>query len=605
MQCRFKTPPLKKSGLSLIIPLIMTTQAQSFEFYQHGIEGSLDSQLSMGSSWRLEQPDDTLLTQGTRNENDGDANYKKGDAFSQVFKGSHDLQISYQNFGGFLRGKYWYDSALENNSVEYGHTANGSLNGSNPNEKLNDSNFNDLSKFSGAQILDAFIYGEFEIADMPIDVRLGKQVVSWGESTFIFGGINSINPVDISAFQRPGAEIKEGLIPVNMLYTSIGLNDNLSAEAFYQLEFQETVLPGCGTYLSSNDYAPEGCDGVFTSAGIIARSEDLKAKNSDQFGLAFRYIAESLDTEFGFYAMNIHSRTPQVNGIKASLSNSDYQQIQADAIALYTAVLSSGGTIPGFDNPTDFVIANIGVANANSARYYISYPEDIQLYGLSFATNAGSLALSGEVSHKKDNPIQINSTQLIITLLGGQSSSQELTDIYQATAPGEEILGYQNFDITQLQVTAIKLIDQVMGASQITLVGEAGYTHVHELDESRNAIKFGRSDIFEPTATQAFDNDGYVTQSAWGYRARIMASYMDVFSGINLTPQLAWSHDVKGYAPQAGGAFSEGQQSLGVTLNADYLAIYNASIGYTQYMGGDYSLISDRDFASISVGMQF
>ena len=51
-------------------------------------------------------------------------------------------------------------------------------------------------------------------------MRAGKQVVNWGESTFIGGGINSINPIDVSAFRRPGAEIKEGLIPVNMLFGS-------------------------------------------------------------------------------------------------------------------------------------------------------------------------------------------------------------------------------------------------------------------------------------------------------------------------------------------------------------------------------------------------
>ncbi len=68
---------------------------------------------------------------------------------------------------------------------------------------------------------------------------------------------------------------------------------------------------------------------------------------------------------------------------------------------------------------------------------------------------------------------------------------------------------------------------------------------------------------------------------------------------------LSWSHDVKGYAPQPGGAFQEGQQSLGLSVAADYLSMYNAAIAYTQYMGGDYSTVSDRDFASISMGVQF
>ncbi len=332
---------LKKKYLALAIPLLMAAQTQGVEFNMGQIQGSLDSQLSVGSSWRVESQDQSLLTQADgsdliSNSDDSNRNYQDGDAFSQIFKGSHDLQFSYQNFGGFVRGKYWYDSALENNSVDYGHNATASSNGvggaalnyDDPNSKLDDSNFNDLSKAKGATLLDAFIYGEFDMLGMPLDVRLGRQVVSWGESTFIRGGVNNINPVDISAFRRPGAEIKEALLPVNMAFANVGLTDNLSMETFYQLEFQETVIPGCGTYFSTNDYASEGCNSVAILNGLstIARDEDgvREAKSDGQFGLAFRYVSEALgDTEFGFYAMNVHSRTPIVNGVKHHLTALD------------------------------------------------------------------------------------------------------------------------------------------------------------------------------------------------------------------------------------------------------------------------------------------
>ncbi len=84
--------------------------------------------------------------------------------------------------------------------------------------------------------------------------------MSWGESTFIGSGINSINPIDVSAFRRPGAEIKEGLIPVNMFYVSQSLTDNLSAEAFYQIEWDQTVVDNCGTFFSQPDIIADGCD---------------------------------------------------------------------------------------------------------------------------------------------------------------------------------------------------------------------------------------------------------------------------------------------------------------------------------------------------------
>ncbi len=599
-----------KKMLAVAIPLLMAVQAQGLEFYVGGIEGSFDSQLSLGSSWRVEAQDDKLASDAAGGNNeDGNRNFKKGDAFSQVFKGSHDLQFSYQNFGGFVRGKYWYDSALANNNVEIGHGPTAMVAGGpagsaltyDNNSRLDDSEFNDLAKFSGVALLDAFVYGEFEVADMPLDVRLGKQVVSWGESTFIFGGINAINPVDVSSFRRPGAEIKEGLIPVNMAYANIGLTDTLSAEAFYQLEFQETVIPGCGTYFAGNDYAPEGCDTVSLAGGGVSltRDEDgnRKAKSDGQFGFAVRYVAESLaDTEFGFYAMNIHSRTPVASGIKA--------QNWVNGLALVPGLVGSN-MAGGMDQATatQTAIAQAQgqslVPNSVSTSYFISYPEDMQLAGLSFATNVGTMAVSGEISHKMDVPLQINATQLLGAALTGMSTAPQLVADVQAVADGGVVQGYRLFDVTQAQMTGIKFFDQVAGANRIALIAEAGYTFVHGLDESDDAIKFSRSGIYDG------EEAGFVTESSWGYRARIVADYSDVFAGVNLKPVLAWSHDVEGFAPQPGGAFREGQQSLGLTLKADYLATYNASIAYTQYMGGDYSVISDRDFASISIGMQF
>jgi len=603
----------RRKGLAAVIPLIMAAQAQGFEFYTHGIEGSFDSEVSMGSSWRMEKQDSKLFTNG--NSDDGNANFADGAAFSQVFKGSHDLQVSYQNFGGFVRGKYWYDSALKDNNVDYGHspTANLGTSAMDPfsvnqagDSRLDDSGFNDLAKFSGAELLDAYVYGEFTVADMPLDVRLGKQVLSWGESTFIFGGINAINPVDVNAFTRPGAEIKEGLLPVNMAYASIGLTDNLSAEAFYQLDFQETVLPGCGTYFSTADFASQGCNFVSLSAGAanIQRNTDaIRKPNSDgQFGLSMRFVSEDLgDTEFGLYYMNIHSRTPIGSGVKTA---ADLTQVYTDTF------LGAGGD---FADPTSaasvaadgYAQVIVGGTLLSTTTYFMEYPEDVQLVGLSFATTVGSTALSGEVNHKMDMPLQINATQLMTTVLTGSAAnaglaSSTLDAEVAAIGLGGTVDGYRLFNVSQAQVTAIQFFDRALGSDRITFVGEVGYTFIHDFDEGADQIRFGRSDIYDGTG-----DDGFVTQDSWGYRAMLIGEYADVFAGVNLSPTIAWSEDVKGYAPQPGGAFNEGEQALNLSLTADYLSAYKASISYTQFMGGQFSTVSDRDFASISVGMQF
>jgi hypothetical protein len=646
-----------KKYLAIAIPFLMAAQAQGFEFRMGEIEASFDSQLSVGSSWRVEAQDPNLIADvngGSGNSDDGNKNYKKGDAFSQIFKGSHDLQFSYQNFGGFVRGKYWYDSALANNRVRYGHlpTANRGaspatltdLDYSNAATKLDDSEFNDLSKASGATVLDAFVYGEFEVMDMPVDVRLGKQVVSWGEGTFIRGGVNAINPIDVNAFVRPGAEIKEGLLPVNMLYTNVGLSDSLSFEAFYQLGFQETVIPGCGTYFATNDYAPEGCNAVSALNGSFSVARDVdgnrEASDDGQFGVAFRYLSEALgDTEFGFYAMNIHSRAPLAMGIKNTVDEAqigiDYVTAQVTPVviagqtAIGTALATGVYTENSAEHGAALLALQASIAQAqvaatpgarltavaqivDSTRYFLAYPEDIQIAGLSFATNAGEIALSGEISHKLGLPIQINGPMVIGTLVTGSSTATELNEDYNNTADGEISQGFRLFDVSQVQVTAIKFIDQVAGANRMTLIGEVGYTHIHDFYEGADAIKFGRSDTFgkfgpnaDGTINPGNVDDGFVTSSSWGYRGRLVAEYSDAFLGVNLKPTLAWSHDVKGYAPQPGGNFSEGQKSLGLSIEASYLETYSANLSYTQYMGGDYSVISDHDFASINVGMQF
>lgn len=238
-----KTKPfwrLAKLPLAVSLASTLAAPAYAVSFNIGEIEGQLDSSLSVGASWSMRSADPDLY--GVNNggdgifstSDDGKINFKKGETFSKIFKGIHDLELKYGDTGVFVRGKYWYDFELKDEHRLV--------------KDIDDSNRKEGAQSSGAEILDAFVYHNYSVADQPGSVRLGKQVVSWGESTFIQNSINSINPVDVSAFRRPGAEVKEGLIPVNMFYVSQSLTDNLSAEVFYQLEWDQTVVDNCGTF---------------------------------------------------------------------------------------------------------------------------------------------------------------------------------------------------------------------------------------------------------------------------------------------------------------------------------------------------------------------
>ena len=639
----------------LLASCALSIPANAAEFQWGDVEVSINSQISLGSSWRLEEQDPRLITPGnapgfgtasTGTGDDGNANFDDGDIYSLILKGVHDIEFRKGDFGLFLRGKYWYDEELANGKRPHGNSANLYT----PNEKLDDSGFDDFAQASGIELLDAFVYGTFYLGEnqMPVDLRLGRQVASWGESTFIQNGINSINPIDVSAFRRPGAEIKEGLLPVSMFTLSAGLTDALSFEMFYQLEWEKTVIDGCGTYFSTADVAATGCnivtlrayepfsDQVNMANGLfITRRPDIEPDDDGQWGVAFRYFAEQLaGSEFGVYYMNYHSRIPYLGGFSSSNSLVPDAAIPPDLFAALTAALGDRPWpfIPG--NPFAGLDLGTVIVNGNP-QYFAEFPEDIELFGVSFATNLAGFAISGEVSHRPDFPVQINTTELLQGAVGLAPWST-VTPIILAVGPGAPASGYDLLPVTQAQVTFIRFFDQVLGASRLSFAAEIGANWVDDLPE-QSVQRYGRSPTFgmgyfdpiplpspplppgqfitcedgnvlagvdEPNINAGnCTSDGYVTDSSWGYRVRGSLTYNDVFAGVNLTPRLAWSHDVNGYSPNSN--FNEGAKALSLGLTAEYLNRYTAAIDYTTFSGGDYNTIEDRDFVSLSVSVSF
>ncbi|MNJ11478.1 hypothetical protein D3C77_56530 [compost metagenome] len=601
----------------------LSAQASAVSFHIGEIEGQFDSSLSMGASWAVRGPDPDFISnfnsQGTRGgaatrvADDNRLNFKKGETFSKIFKGVHDLELKYGESGVFVRGKYWYDFELKDEHRLF--------------YDIDDSGRNDLAKSSGAEFLDAFVYHNYNIGELPGNVRVGKQVVSWGESTFIGNSINSINPIDVAALRRPGAEVKEGLIPVNMFYLSQNFTENFSGELFYQIKWESSVVDNCGTFFGADPVA-KGCNDRLVASGLdlapgvasntggaaavggsaaqgggvdnvyIPRVKDNEPGDSGQYGVALRwYVPQFNDTEFGVYALNYHSRNPYLSALR-----------------------TTGAGTPA---------SSLNVVR--NARYYVDYPEDIRLYGVSFQTNLGGTSVGGEVSFRPNMPLQLNSQDLVNGSIGS-ATSPLVTNGFSTSAPGGVINGYKRMPVLQAQVSATQFFDQIFGSSRLTLVGEVGYNRINGLGETDGTdLRFGRSGIFgtgilpgaaglaacqgtvvqvpgaaagitQPSNAQQECNDkGFYTTDSWGYRARARLDYPNVFAGVNLTPNLAWSHDVDGNGPN----FEEGLKAVSVGLDADYANTYTASLSYTDYFGGHFNTNGDRDFVALSVGVNF
>lgn len=612
-------PDRFRSSLVLLSCSLLAAPVGAVQFELGEIEGQFDSALALGVGVSTANPD--KLQVAAANGNDGRRNYRSGDVFSTVFKGTHDLELKHDNLGLFVRGTYWYDTAQRDHSQRF--------------KDIDDNNRKTSAKTAGFQLLDAFVYHFYDINGEPGSARLGKQVVNWGESIFIQGGLNVVNPFNQAALRRPGSEVKDALVPVNLVYMTQNLNEALSFDAFYQLDWEQTQLDNCGTFFSGNDFIPEGCESLdvggrqvnlavanrglgpfgvmMNEEGVrIPRAGDQDARNSGQWGVSLHGYVAPLDTEFGVYAANYHSRSPYLGTV-----SSPYFNNTAFAPQLCGNLgVPSGGCGAFLGSSAGQSLA--GALRMGTSQYLAQYPEDIRLYGLTFSTNLRTgTALQGELSYRPNMPVQLNGTDVLQSLLNIDGRSP-LAEPGQRPASNSTLFnGYRRKEVTQAQISAMHSFGQVMGANQLLLVGEVGATYVGGL-EGTDGPRYGRSGAYNSgkladnnvclsisNSPEYCNNDGFVTPFSWGYRLRATWSYSSVMQGLDLRPNLSWAHDVKGYSPGDGSAFNEGSHSVSLGLDATFMSTYSLSLSYTDYIDGRYGTRGDRDFAAISVGATF
>ena len=240
--------------------------------------------------------------------------------------------------------------------------------------------------------------------------------------------------------------------------------------------WKKTRIDPRGTFFSTNDFVGDdgniaytgfgrrndshGPAGIFPVSGsgqlVAPRSADRTPGNGGEYGVALRYFLPELNnTEIGLYHVNYHSRTPYVSGLRggitaaATISNNlTAGQVAALGAAGIPAVAAGNPACTTLNIPTFGALhtaANIGrlapivggVANATglsalnatnaacataagrAGTYFVDYPEDIKLWGLS-ANTAGpaGIALQGDYSYRSNQPLQLPSAELLLAALG-------------------------------------------------------------------------------------------------------------------------------------------------------------------------------------------
>ena len=110
----------RASMLALAIAGATSFPAQAFEFSSGEMTGSLDTTISYGARWRVQDRDERIIgianggTAYSVNGDDGNLNYKKG-LISNVIKITPELLLQYRNLGTFIRGTYFYDFEVMDN----------------------------------------------------------------------------------------------------------------------------------------------------------------------------------------------------------------------------------------------------------------------------------------------------------------------------------------------------------------------------------------------------------------------------------------------------------------------------------------------------------
>ena len=680
------------SGIAASVLLCESAAALDFSSRDGSITGSWDTTLSYGQAWRVQDPDCHLIATAnggcgrSANIDDGDLNYRSG-LFSRAFKLVSEVSLRRGNLGAFVRGSALYDAQVMDHDTDR--------------TPLSHDAKNLVGQYT--RLLDAFVYDRFDLKGAHAELRLGQQVVSWGESTFIQNGLNVINHFDVSALRVPGSELKEAFLPQEMAVFNIQLNDRLSSQLLYLLDWNDTRPEPAGSYFSTNDFAvPAGNRvllgfGEFSDQGVdftslggtlipdfqsVSRRPSRAPPDSGQYGINLKYYLPDFGngTEFGLYFLNYHSRLPLISGVtgtQAGIGNAfgalsavgaAAQGIAAGlpfaaavataaaagvqrsaqaggnlsaALAQEYAVIGANTLLAGGDVTTQ--AGNIATHEyAKTAGYFTEFPQDIRLLGLSFNTQlqTGGIALQGEVTYRQNAPLQVDDVELLFAALAPLESGIAAlrgTPLPSTCLPGaaatltrcnqlgvfglnQEIRGYTEKDVWQAQFTASKSFGNILRASQLVLVMEAGVTYIPGLESLFSGGPAGRGLRYNAPGTSVSGNPelagfhfgevepaySFPDATSWGYRLAGRLEYPNLIGAWNLLPRVSWQQDVKGTTPGPGGNFIEGRTGLTLGVSANLRAKWDLDVAWTQFNGaGRFNDLNDRDFIAASVKYSF
>ena len=545
--------PLRLIALAVTAAASAAAHAVTFEF--ENVKGNFDSTVTLGTGIRMKAPVCGLITQGATPGDapagclaptsalgdQGDMNYAKHDRFTTYLKGSHELLLKMPEDFTFLGRVNWIKDFSATDTTGFTSTVSTPQIGA---DGLADDARKDL-KFKG-RVLDLWLSKSFQVGDQRARVRVGNQVISWGESLFLPGGLNSSVPIDVMRLSLPGTQLKEVFLPTPAVSVASGLGHGLNAEAYLQTGWQGNYFPPSGSYWSVVNGLGKGHDAYGLG--------EAKARNGGQWGAALRYQPEGTQLNLGLYAVNFHDKSPQFS----------------------TNLDGSGNGVLGW-----------------------KFAENRRMYGLSANFPVGDWAVGTELSYRPRDAVALNAATDGCASQNGDCYTDSkrlqwhLTGLLSLTPSNASgVLRALGADTATLLAEAVVIrypgLQRSYGNS---LVSAGGWGWGQEFDPSA-----------APQAVGSKTSWGYNFDFSWVYDGTLIP-------GWQVVPEIYYFQAVKGRTPNVVGLFMEGAKSANLTISfLQNPTKWQFAINYAAFWGGSRVFdqpYGDRNFLGLTVARNF
>lgn len=565
-----------------------------------------DNTVKYNYAHRLNKHHEGILK--SANFDDGDRNFDRGTVSSRVDLLS-EFDLVYRKTAGLrVSAAAWYDAAYRNldntNTASSNHLAGGK-------PALGLSDYTRRYHQRGGELLDAFVFYNTDVAERPLNLKLGRHTVVWGESllTPVHGVNYGQSSLDlIKAYTVPGTEAKELFLPRSQVSAQFSAMDELSFAAQYFFKWKPARLPESGSFLGFYDYGFQGAESFnLGPLGLAQKQQDSAPEQRGDWGVSARWSPEWLDGTVGAYARRTGDLLPQAN---------------VRLVGLPLALLGGAGGAAAGTAACKAYIPGAAVAGANclfypgqiaSHVYQLEYAGKVDVFGLSLSKSVAGMSLGAELSYRRNMPL-VSTPPILMPAGTNPAVVAALGKAFAPTSVAAQAAPAAG-DVSGAVGNTLHGVVNLFGITAKTPLFDAA-TWIAELTWNRATSVTRGAQLYKGRA--AYTGVDKVDGSFIGFAANFTPTWYQVLPGVDLSAPLSASVGLKGNSPVlVGGNKNAGNYSLG--LSFDVRQKYKFDLKWTDFFGplgynaagavtsnaGTSPLLKDRGFISATFKTTF